>query len=164
MKNILYFLLFISSVGYSQTPITDNNVFLAAIADCLSTHPVTGLCVDSEYGPMPDWDVSNVTNMAEAFLFRTDFNAEIGDWDVSNVTQMGRMFDSATLFNQDIGDWDVSSVNNMIDMFAMFYGSGSFNQNLSGWNVSNVTECSLFNRETPQWILPKPNLYPSCLE
>ena len=88
MKNILYFLLFISSVGYSQTPITDSNVFYAAIADCLSTHPVTGLCVDSEYGPMPDWDVSNVTNMVFAFNDRTDFNADIGDWDVSNVIDM----------------------------------------------------------------------------
>ena len=91
MKNILYILLFISSVGYSQTPITDAN-FNAAIDDCLSTHPVTGLCVDSEYGPMPDWDVSNVTDMFEAFIDRTDFNADIGDWDVSNVTNMAGCF------------------------------------------------------------------------
>ena len=110
MKNILYILLFISSVGYSQTPITDAN-FNAAIADCLSTHPVTGLCVDSEYGPMPDWDVSNVT-----------------------------------------------------DMYSMFRNATSFNQNLSGWNVSNVNECGQFNLATPQWILPKPNLDPSCLD
>ncbi|MDA9018091.1 hypothetical protein N9602_05160 [Saprospiraceae bacterium] len=32
MKNILYILLFISSVGYSQTPITDNN-FKSATAN-----------------------------------------------------------------------------------------------------------------------------------
>ncbi len=105
MKNILYLLLFISSVGYSQTPITDSNVFYAAIADCLSTHPVTGLCVDSGYGSMPDWDVSNVTDMNSAFEGRGDFNGDISDWDVSNVTTMNGMFYAATSFNQPIGDW-----------------------------------------------------------
>ena len=63
MKNLLLLpTLFTFVIGFSQTPITNGN-FDAAIADCLATHPVTGLCVDSEYGPMPDWDVSNVTDM-----------------------------------------------------------------------------------------------------
>ena len=97
MKNILYLLLFISSVGYSQTPITDAN-FVDAIEDCLSTHPVTGLCVGSEYGPMPDWDVSNVTNMNSAFYNTTNFDANIGDWNVSNVTNMAGMFWGAAIF------------------------------------------------------------------
>ena len=65
MKNILIFLLFISSVGYSQTQITNAN-FKSAINTCLSTHPVTGLCIDSEYGHMPDWDVSNVTDIYQS--------------------------------------------------------------------------------------------------
>ena len=142
MKNILYFLLFISSVGYSQTPITDAN-FNAAIADCLSTHPVTGLCVDSEYGPMPDWDVSNVTDMDSTFYNRTDFNAEISDWDVSNVTNMQGTFLKAESFNQPIGEWDVSNVTIMGDMFNE---ATSFNQNIGGWDVSNVTSmAAMFN-------------------
>ena len=154
MKNILYFLLFISSVGYSQTPITDDN-FYEAISDCLSTHPVTGLCVDSEYGSMPDWDVSDVTNMADAFQYRTDFNAEIEGWDVSNVTDMQEMFSSAESFNQDIGDWDVS---NVTDMEGMFENATSFNQPIGEWDVSNVTnmegmfvEATSFNRPIGEW-------------
>ena len=102
MKNILYILLFISSVGYSQTPITDAN-FDAAIDQCLISHPVTGLCINSEYGPMPDWDVSNVTDMNVAFANRGVFNADISDWDVSNVTDMYQMFTGALSFNQPIG-------------------------------------------------------------
>ena len=154
MKNILYILLFISSVGYSQTPITNAN-FNAAIADCLSTHPVTGLCVDSEYGPMPDWDVSNVTDMNVAFANRGVFNADISDWDVSNVTDMTSMFLNADAFNQDIGDWDVSSVTNMD---AMFDGAYSFNQPIGEWDVSNVYEMGImfsyaesFNQDIGEW-------------
>ena len=61
MKHSLTLLL-LSTIAYSQTPITDTN-FSAAIEDCLSTHPVTGLCVDSQYDSMLDWDVSNVPDM-----------------------------------------------------------------------------------------------------
>ena len=144
MKNILYLLLFISSVGYSQTPITNAN-FRAAIADCLSTHPVTGLCVDSEYGPMPDWDVYNVTDMSYAFAnYRTDFNADIGDWDVSNVTRMFQMFSIASSFNQDIGDWDVSSVTDMTNMFN--------NSNISCENYRNTLSGWAQNQRTPTRI------------
>ena len=44
------------------------------------------------YGHISDWNVSAVTNMAEAFMDRTDFNEDIGNWDVSNVTTMVRIF------------------------------------------------------------------------
>ena len=135
MKNILIFLLFISSVGYSQTQITNAN-FKSAINTCLSTHPVTGLCIDSEYGPMPDWDVSNVTDMTLAFNSKVTFNGDIGGWDVSNVTNMVSMFYRAESFNQPIGEWDVS---NVIDMGYMFWRAASFNQPIGDWDVSNLT-------------------------
>ena len=53
---------------------------------------LTGLCTNSEYGAMPDWDVSQVTDMSEAFSNKYDFNADISAWDVSNVTDMLEMF------------------------------------------------------------------------
>ncbi|MBT3543965.1 MAG: BspA family leucine-rich repeat surface protein [Saprospiraceae bacterium] len=88
MRITTFLFLFISSIGFSQTTPINNSNFNDAINDCLATHPVTGLCIDSEYGPMPDWDVSNVTSMGFAFAGRTNFDADIGDWDVSNVTDM----------------------------------------------------------------------------
>ena len=67
MKKItLLFVMILSAVSYSQTPITDAN-FQTAINTCLSTNPVDGMCSDSEYGAMPDWDVSQVTNMYSYF-------------------------------------------------------------------------------------------------
>ena len=67
MKKILLLsALLIFACSYGQTPITDAN-FAQAIETCLSTHPVTGMCSDSEYGAMPNWDVSQVTNLYYAF-------------------------------------------------------------------------------------------------
>ena len=116
------------------TPITDAN-FNQAIETCLSTNPIDGMCSDSEYGAMPDWDVSQVTDMNNAFYNRSDFNADISNWDVSNVTSMFDMFLFASSFNQAIGDWNVTNVTNME---AMFFYASAFNQDLSSWCVTNI--------------------------
>ena len=68
MKNLILLLLFISS--YSQTEITDSN-FQDAIDICLSTNPVDGMCSVSEYGAMPSWNVSNVTNSQNKIFITT---------------------------------------------------------------------------------------------
>ena len=99
-----------------QTPITDAN-FTTAINTCLSTNPVDGMCSDSRYGAMPDWDVSQVTDMNTIFPNKTNFNGDITAWDVSSVSNMSNMFSGASSFNQNIGSWDVSSVINMVFMF-----------------------------------------------
>ena len=166
-KLFLLSALLIFACSYGQTPITDSN-FAQAIETCLSTHPITGMCSDSEYGAMPDWDVSQVTDMSYAFLSNTDFNADISSWDVSNVTNMAGMFREAIAFNQSLNNWDVSNVifmtrmfwdatnfngdisswqvSNVNNMQGMFFNDFAFNQPIGGWNVSSVTDMSyMFN-------------------
>ncbi|MDC0178051.1 BspA family leucine-rich repeat surface protein, partial [Polaribacter sp.] len=137
-----------------KTPITDAN-FQSAINTCLSTNPVDGMCSDSEYGAMPDWDVSNVTRMLYAFYARSNFNADISAWDVSSVTNMEAMFVRASAFNQDIGSWDVS---NVTWMNTMFLEATAFNQDIGSWDVSNVTYmggmffiATSFNQDIGNW-------------
>ena len=77
-------LLLLSTIAYSQTPITDDN-FRSAISDCLSFDPVNGNCVESEYGPIFDWDVSNVTYMTSAFENASAFNQDLTSWCVTNI-------------------------------------------------------------------------------
>ena len=181
MKKLFYLFFLISLFGYSQTRITDAN-FYSAINTCLTTNPIDGLCSDSEYGTMPTWDVSQVTDMSYAFAQDDDFNADISNWDVSNVTDMSgmfyynlafnqdisswnvskvtliyRMFESASSFNQDIGSWDVSSV---IDMGNLFKFASIFNQDISSWDVSSVTNMSYmfwvayaFNQDISSWCV-----------
>tara|TARA_B100000767_G_scaffold263627_1_gene277615 strand:- start:441 stop:1163 length:723 start_codon:yes stop_codon:yes gene_type:complete len=145
-KLLLLSALLIFACSYGQTPITDAN-FSQAIETCLSTHPVTGMCSDSEYGAMPNWDVSSVTDMEGAFYNRPEFNADISSWDVSSVTDMSYMFLEASSFNQDIGNWDTSSVTNMIRMFEFTF---SFNQDISSWCVSNIaSEPTYFSYNSP---------------
>jgi surface protein len=153
-KIIILFIMILSSVSYSQTPITDAN-FQTAINTCLSTNPVDGLCSNSEYGSMPDWDVSSVTDMQQAFLNKEDFNADISGWDVSNVENMSLMFYVASFFNQDITGWNTA---NVTDMQGMFYKAINFNQPIGSWNVNNVTDmesmfrdAELFNQPLNNW-------------
>jgi surface protein len=147
----------ITDGGYDttcRTAITDAN-FQDAINTCLTTNPADGLCASSEYGSMPTWDVSQVTNMNTAFNDKEAFNADISSWDVSNVTNMGDMFNEATSFNQNIGGWDVSKVTSMQGTFLK---AESFNQPIGDWDVSSVTniggmfqQATSFNQPIGDW-------------
>ena len=64
--------------------------------------------IETEYGHISTWNVSEVTNMSGLFSFKGTFNDDISSWNVSNVTDMSEMFYGATIFNQDIGGWNVS--------------------------------------------------------
>jgi len=162
--SLTFLYCFFTETSYSQTPITNAN-FDQAISTCLSTNPVDGMCSSSQYGAMPNWDVSNVTNMNEAFDYRTYFNADISSWDVSNVTNMKKMLNRANAFNQDIGSWEVSNVTNMEWMFA---NATSFNQDIGNWDVSNVTGMGsmfrtaiLFNQNIENWDVSNVTNMPS---
>ena len=54
---------------------------------------------------MPDWDLSQVKDMNNAFQGKTNFNGDVSNWDVSSVTDI---FNYATSFKQPIGNWEVS--------------------------------------------------------
>ena len=182
MKKITFLLLFISIFGYAKTPITDANI--QTVLDLWVSNPISPQFTETNntpyYGNISDWDVSQVTDMSELFISKTNFNDDISNWNVSSVTDMSFMFYNASSFNQDISDWNVSNVTNMrytfgrasafnlpigdwdvssvTDMSAMFAGASSFNQDIGGWNVSNVTNmtymfavASSFNKDIGGW-------------
>ena len=103
---------------------------------------------ESKYGPISNWDTSQVTDMGNLFC-NSNFNQPIGDWDVTNVTEMRNMFSNST-FNQPIGGWDVSNVTDMGNMFS----NSAFNQWIGDWDVTNVTDMSnmFSNSAFNQWI------------
>ena len=182
MKKITFLLLFISIFGYAKTPITDANI--QTVLDLWVSNPNSPQFIETNntpyYAKISDWDVSQVTNMSQLFIGKTNFNDDISKWDVGNVTTMGYMFYgtsfngdisawnmsgvttmygmflSATAFNRDLSAWDVSSV---IYMDYMFFGATAFDQNISGWCVSNFesepynfsTNSALSDTNKPVW-------------
>jgi len=143
------------AISYGGIP----NGLYAAVHSCLSEAPIDGLCYKSPHGPMPEWNVSLVTNMK--YLFSVDssncvkggeptrgdgscwswaqHNPDISKWDTSSVVNMKGMFRGGntyfTDFNQDISGWDTSSVT---DMAEMFYGASKFNHYVGDWDDSKV--------------------------
>ena len=108
-----------------------------------------------------NWDVSNVTNMAEMFLFAGSFNQNLDNWDVANVVNMGSMFQQAGSFNQNIGNWNTGAVTNMNSMFE---AATSFNQDIGDWNLINVTDMTemfrnaiAFDQDIGRWNVSNVN-------
>ena len=149
------------------TTINDSN-FHSAIATCLGTNPVDGLCSSSEYGSMPDWDVSLVTDMSgfvvetqahQGFGEKTTFNGDIRSWNTAQVTSMFAMFSYAHAFNQDIGSWNTEKVTYMGSTFNV---ASAFNQDIGSWNTEKVTTMGnmfnfafAFNQDIGSWNTEK---------
>ncbi len=87
----------------------------------------TGANVNSFIADLSNWNVSNVTDMSNLFVF-SGFNSliwnvgNLNNWDVSNVVNMSGVFSSAgysaTTWNiGDLSNWNVSNVTNMTQTF-----------------------------------------------
>ena len=102
-------------------------------------------CTHPEFGPMSHWDVSEVTDMTDAFKGDTGKNGigwfwkhldwsasscDISKWDTSEVTNMQRMFQNSGLVLAADGSGNPSY---------MLRNEGSFNVDLSAWKTGKVT-------------------------
>ncbi|MDB4091740.1 BspA family leucine-rich repeat surface protein, partial [bacterium] len=120
-----------------STQVIDDTNFTNFVLACLVEDPVGGICPNWASGAglptMPNWDVSDVTQMNAAFSRKPTFNGDISKWDTSNVTIMLGMFQQSPNFNQDISDWDVSNVTQFSGMFS---DATAFNQDIRKWAVT----------------------------
>jgi surface protein len=96
------------------------------------------------YGPISEWDVSQVTYMVELFdgyWYKNGsyFNEDISKWDVSSVIDFNYMFYENEDFDQDLSKWDVSSAR---FLYGMFLDASDFDSDISKWDVSNVVNFS----------------------
>ena len=122
---------------------TDNSINCPSASDTSDTSDTYEGKYNCDYGEtINHWDVSEVTDMTDAFENQDTFNDDISCWDTSSVKKMTSMFYGAKAFNQNInsnqeaGSWDTSRVKNMQNMF---HGAKAFNQDISSWNTSKVT-------------------------
>jgi len=120
------------------------------------------------WGPISEWDVSEVTSMEGLFEGATDFNGDITSWNVGAVTNMERMFKGCVVFNQDLSAWNVSEVTSMEGLFE---GATDFNGDITSWNVGAVTNmermfkgCEAFNEDITGWKVEKVEKWKECFE
>eukprot|EP00230_Micromonas_polaris_P012543 CAMPEP_0197133822 /NCGR_PEP_ID=MMETSP1390-20130617/26060_1 /TAXON_ID=38833 /ORGANISM="Micromonas sp., Strain CCMP2099" /LENGTH=1053 /DNA_ID=CAMNT_0042576521 /DNA_START=181 /DNA_END=3342 /DNA_ORIENTATION=+ len=153
------------------SPFTNLASLKSAVDRCLDVEPSGENCCSSglaNCGPacavdMPDWDVSQVTNMDNLFNEKSSFNQDISRWDTSSVTSMRNMFNSASSFTaSDLADWNVGKVTDMYRMFGGRWDWRPFNLSLSRWDVGEVTTMGnmfsaayAFNSDISAWDVSK---------
>jgi hypothetical protein len=90
-------------------------------------------------GSVAGWDVSNVTDFQEVFLFCDNFNQDLSSWDFSNGTNF-RNFLRGTSFNFPLVNVITSNATEIDGMFQ----NTPFDQDISSWDVSNINNFSGF--------------------
>jgi surface protein len=121
----------------------DHETLYTAVRIMLSDNIYAKQGIIYQYGNMPYWDTSLVTDMKYLFYGANGFNENISRWDTSLVTNMTSMFHNAVSFNQPLGRWNTE---NVISMRSMFSGALAFNNGdvsegpyaLGNWNTRNV--------------------------
>ena len=73
----------------------DNKTIRKAVKDWLSD----SVRARSKWGPIEDWDVSQVTDINKLFYGATSFSADLSRWDVSRVTNMERILEDSGIFH-----------------------------------------------------------------
>ncbi len=82
-----------------------------------------------------DWDISNVTQLANTFFTAESFNQDLNNWDISNVTTFGTLgFRGCTVFNGNVDNWDVSGLT--VGLGSMFMFCRNFNRDISTKSIS----------------------------
>jgi len=123
------------------TAITDNNIH-HAVREYVE-HPTAA---EAKFGPIDQWDTSQVTNLDHLFSVGRDatlenFDADISNWNVESVTSMKKLF----FGNQEVSklslhSWNVAQVTDASFAFAktkQFEGRG-----LGNWNLASLVNAS----------------------
>jgi surface protein len=146
-----------------------------AVCNCLGEEPIHGICTEfareSEYGVLPQWDVSLVQDFEELFdasvllprcggtvteLSLSLFDADLSHWNMKNATDTAYMFRFLPKFKgKGLKYWDVSSVTRMDRMFDANF---EFKEAIGYWDTSHVTnmekmfrDAHSFNQDISKW-------------
>ena len=141
-----------------------------AICSCLREDPVYGKCTDfareTDYGIMPQWDVSDITDLNISFsgprltpircgLTENSvslIDVDLSYWDVSSVTNMERTFSDLPGYRgRGLRYWDTQRLESLA---FTFINSRTFNEPIGSWETSKVVtmiamflNCESFNQD-----------------
>ena len=64
----------------------------ASLRTAVQAYDANATSAIATYGPIANWDVAAITNMAQLFKGLANFNADISAWNTTGVTDMSDMF------------------------------------------------------------------------
>ena len=149
------------TVAYPISFSTTNELYVAVdeFIDAFYGNITRETDVTTVYGPIANWDVSQLTNLALVFyggdrntwpgpdidlslavVANTPFNEDVSRWNVSSATTLEGMFaGTVSITDLDLSNWDTSRV---ASMRGMFHSASLYDGNLESWNVQSVTDFS----------------------
>ena len=130
MSYVPEFVALYEIIPYIEFLPLNNTTIRDAVKDYLEGGETRRNAIIKKYGPIRDWNTSDVTDMSYLFSVYNYFNQPIGEWNTSKVTNVEYMFLCCESSNQPICGWDTS---NVINMEMMFNGAKSFNRENAPW-------------------------------
>ena len=110
-----------------------------------------------QYGPIADWDVSEVESFENLFQGGKDFNEDLSKWKLDKCTSLyGTFYDCASFApGETLAKWDTSKVTNFSYCFAR---CDKLDADLSSWDVSSAEDFNTcfghnfeFNSDLSKW-------------
>ena len=123
----------------SNSLLTNSNIPLA-VQSWLQGGDARDIVV-SQYGPIPAWDTSCVTDLSQLFRWTsTGFAEDLSLWNTARVTRLDGLLEMTTQFRGNLSGWDTSGVASMTRIGHRSSGLNATAVGMSGWDTAKVTD------------------------
>ena len=107
---------------------------------------------------LENWNMSNVWNASQMFMFCTDLCCDLSKWNLSKMQKGYMMFSACENFDCDVSNWNVGKNNKLSNIHCMFQGCIKFKgKGLDKWSIDEKVDTHNALRgcyrieNTPSW-------------
>ena len=107
---------------------------------------------------LENWNMSNVWNPSQMFIFCTDLCCDLSKWDLSKIQTGYMMFAQCENFDCDVSNWNIGKNNKLSNIHSMFQGCEKFKgKGLDKWPIDervdtyNALRGCYRIENTPSW-------------
>ena len=107
---------------------------------------------------LENWNMSNVWNASQMFMFCTDLCCDLSKWNLSKMQKGYMMFSACENFDCDVSNWNVGKSNKLSNIHSMFQGCVKFKgKGLDKWIIDEKVDTHNALRgcyrieNTPSW-------------
>ena len=90
---------------------------------------------------LENWNMSNVWNPSQMFIFCTDLCCDLSKWDLSKIQTGYMMFAQCENFDCDVSNWNIGKNNKLSNIHSMFQGCEKFKgKGLDKWPIDEKVD------------------------